>query len=202
MEVHPMVNIQKMAEEQVRAERTKYVIWVGKREGFTRLNLYYYPRFVFQQLRWTPVEEVSVLMVNARRNLLLITSPLHPEDADAIKNNWAMFPEVRMYPIASYIARGNPYHRVLCVRTFPKRKTTRLPHPARFLKNYRWVVYERWGKYEGLLISEEPSVVPYACDHASEVYHIVASDEEDILCFTDLYNPNTVFTIPLFYSCL
>jgi hypothetical protein len=190
--------------EQARAtaERTKYVIRVGKREGMTRLSLYYYPRSIFQHIRWTPIEEVSLLMVNARRELLLITSPLHPEDADAIQRNFAVFPEIRMYPVVSFVGQGNPYQRTICVRAFPKRKTTRLPRFARALKNYRWVVYERWGQYEGLLISEEPPIVPYPCDHASEVYHIVGSDVEDILCFTDLYNPSNTFTIPLSHTCL
>jgi hypothetical protein len=192
------------AKEQVRAtaERTKYLIRIGKREGLTRLSLYYYPRSIFRHIRWTPIEEVSLLMVNARRELLLITSPLHPEDADAIQRNFAVYPEIRMYPIVAYIGRGNPYQRVVCVRTFPKRKTTRLPRFATALKNYRWVVYERAGKYEGLLISEEPPIVPYPCDRASEIYHIVGSDEDDILCFTDLYNPSNIFTIPLSHSCL
>jgi hypothetical protein len=190
--------------EQARAtaERTKYLIRVGKRERLTRLSLYYYPRSLFQQIRWTPIEDVFLLMINTQRNLLLLTSPIHPEDADAIQRNWIMFPEIRMYPVVGYIARGNPYQHTICIRSFPKRKTTRLPRLARGLKNYRWVMYERWGQYEGLLISEEPPIVPYPCDRASEIYHIVGSDEDNILCFTDLYNPSNTFTIPLSHSCL
>ncbi len=184
------------------AERTKYLIRVRKRNGYPLFSLYHYPRTILRRIRWTPIEEASVLLINARRELLLLTSPLHPEDADAIRREWTVFPDIRVYPVVALTGRGTPYQRVFCVRTFPKRKTTRLPRLAQSLQNYRWVIYERWGKYEGLLISEEPKVVPYPCDHSTEAYLITASDAEDEMRFNDLRGIQSDFTIPLSYSCL
>ncbi len=193
-------------EQQARAnaERTKYLVRARKRNGFPLFSLYHYPRTIFRHIRWTPIEEASVLLINAHRELLLLTSPLHPEDAEAIRREWIVFPDIWVYPVVALTGRGTPYQRVFCVRTFPKRKTTRLPRVANSFKNYRWVVYQQWewGQYVGLLISEEPKVVPYPCDHATEAYFITASDAEDEMHFTDLRHLAPKFTVPLSYSCL
>jgi hypothetical protein len=50
---------------------SRYVVRVGKREGLTRLSPEYYPRQIFRNLRWTGLEETSIVQVNTPRALLL-----------------------------------------------------------------------------------------------------------------------------------
>jgi hypothetical protein len=67
------------------------------------------------------------------------------------------------------------------------------------LGHYRWVAVERGDGIEGILISEEPPIVPYPCDFSTEAYLITASEEEDVIRYTELTGHSPEFTIPLFY---
>ena len=182
---------------------TRYVIRIRKQRGLAPYSTEFYLRKIFRVLRRTPIEETSIVLVNPHRYLFLFTSHLHPEDADAIRREFAVFPEVEMYPIVEDVEQGRPYLRYFCVNTFPNRKSTRLPKVAQYLHNYRWVVYEKvGGEKHGILISEEPNVpYPYPADLSSEAYLITASDAEDSIRFDDLTGYRTWFTVPLFYSC-
>jgi len=180
-----------------------YVIRIRKQDGLPPYSPDFYLRKIFRNLQRTPLEDTSIVLINPHRHLYLFTSPLHPEDADAIRSEFAVFPEVEMYPIVEDVEQGNPYLRVFCVRTFPNRKSTRLPRVAKHLSHYRWVVYEMvGGEKHGILISEEPNVIPYPADLASEAYLITACDAEDSIRFADLTGYRTWFSVPLFYSCL
>ena len=181
---------------------TRYVIRIRKRDGLAPLSVEFYLRKIFRALQRTPLEDTSIVLVNPHRNLFLFTSHLHPVDADAIRSEFAVFPEVEMYPIVEDVEQGEPYRGTFCVSTYPNRKSTRLPRVAKYLSNYRWVVYEKvGGEKHGILISEEPNA-PYTADHSSEAFLITASDEEDSIRFDDLTGHRTWFTVPLFYSCL
>jgi len=181
---------------------TRYVVRIRKQDGFPPYSTEFYLRKIFRALRWTPLEDTSIVLINPRRNLFLFTSHIHPEDADAIRSEFAVFPEVEMYPIIEDVEQGKPYLRVFCVNTYPDRKTTRLPKVAKYLSNYRWVVYEKvGGEKHGILISEEPNAF-HPADLSSEAYLITASDAEDSIRFADLTGYRTWFTVPLYYSCL
>jgi len=181
---------------------TRYVVRIRKQDGLPPYSPEFYLRKIFRALRRTELEDTSILLINAHRHLFLFTTHLHPEDADAIRSEFAVFPEVEMYPIIEDVEQGDPYFRVFCVRTFPNRKSTRLPKVAQYLSHYRWVVFEKvGGEKHGILISEEPNVVPYPADHSSEAYLITASDAEDSIRFADLTGYRYWFTVPLFYSC-
>jgi hypothetical protein len=196
-----------MAELMIQTEETQqaqpfvgYFIRIQKRDGYTPLSRECYLRHIFRHLRRTGLEETSIVLINAPRALLLFTSPLHPVDADAIRNTLSLF-GAEMYPIVEDVEQGNPYRGTFCVRILPNRKSTRLPRVAKYLSNYRWVVYEKvGGKKHGILISEEAP--DYIADLASEAFLITASDEEDSIRFADLTGDDTWFTIPLLYSCL
>jgi hypothetical protein len=182
---------------------TRYVIRIRKQDGLPSYSTEFYLRKVFRNLQRTALEDTSIVLINPHRHMFLLTSHLHPEDADAIRKEFAVFPEVEMYPVVEDVEQGDPYLRVFCVRTFPNRKSTRLPKVAGYLSNYRWVVYEKvGGEKHGILISEEPNVFPYPADLSSEAYLITASDEEDSIRFADLTGYRTWFSVPLFYSCL
>jgi hypothetical protein len=181
---------------------TRYVIRIRKQGGLAPYSTEFYLRKFFRVLRRTPIEETSIVLVNPHRYLYLFTSHLYPEDADAIRSEFAVFPEVEMYPVVEDVEQGKPYRHYFCVNTFPNRKSTRLPKVAQYLSNYRWVVYEKvGGEKHGILISEEPNVYPYPADFSSEAYLITASDEEDSIRFDDLTGYRACFTVPLFYSC-
>ena len=181
---------------------SRYVIRVGKREGLTRLSPEYYPRQIFRNLRWTGLEDTSIVQVNTPRALLLFTSHIRPIDADAIRNAFSVFPDVEMYPIVEDVEQGNPYRGTFCVSVYPNRKSTRLPRVAKHLSNYRWVVYEKvGGEKHGILISKEPNAI-YTADFTTDAYLITASDEEDSIRFADLTGYRANFTIPLSYACL
>jgi len=195
-----MVELMMNTEAQTQAppvERgSRYVVRIGKREGLTRLPSEYYPRYILRNLRWTPIEDASIVQVNTPRALLLFTSHLHPYDADDIRKAFNIFPEVEMYPIVEDVEQGKPYWGSFCVQTFPNRKSTRLPRVAKYLCNYRWVVYEKvGGEKHGILISE---IAPhFTADFGSDAYLITASAEEDSVYFHDLTGYNTWFSIPL-----
>jgi len=182
---------------------TRYVIRVRKHYGHAPYSTEFYLRKIFRALQRTPLEDTSIVLVNAPRHLMLFTTHLHPEDADAIRSEFAIFPEVEMFPIVADVEQGQPYRRVFCVRIFSNRKSTRLPRVAKYLSNYRWVVYEKvGGEKHAILISEEPNVYPYPAELCSEAYLITASDAEDSIRFEDLTGFRYWFTVPLFYSCL
>ena len=183
---------------------TRYVVRIGKQGGLTRLSMEYYPRYILRNLQWTPIEETSILRVNAPRALLLFTSHLHHKDAEDLRRAFAVFPEVEMHPIVEDVEQGNPYRGAFCVREYPKRKTTRLPRVAQYLSHYRWVVYEKvGGEKHGILISEEPIYpYPYPADRSSDAYLITASDVEDSVYYEDLTGIRANFSMPLFHTCL
>ena len=180
---------------------SRYFIRIRKQDGLTPFTREYYLRTIFRHLQRTGLEETSIVLISAPRALLLFTSHLHPEDADAIRREWGVFPHIEMYPIVEDVEQGNPYRGTFCVSTYPYRKSTRLPRVAKYLSNYRWVVYEKvGGEKHGILISEEPNAI-YTADLASEAFLITASDEEDSIRYTDLTGYHANFTIPLSYSC-
>ena len=180
---------------------TRYVVRIGKQGGLTRLSVDYYPRHILRNLQWTPIEETSLLRVNAPRALLLFTSHLHHKDAEDLRRAFNTFPEVEMHPIVEDIEQGNPYKGAFCVREYPKRKTTRLPKVAQHLSHYRWVVYEKvGGEKHGILICEEAPHL--TADLSSDAYLITASDEEDSVYYEDLTGIRANFSMPLFHTCL
>ena len=178
---------------------TMYLIRVRKQYGHTRFCANFYLRKIFGNLKRTPVGETSIVLINAPRHLFLTTSHIHPEDAETIRSVFAMFPEVEMYPIVRDVQKGDPYRRyIFCVNIFPPRKTARLPQIAQHLNHYRWVVYEKvGGEKQGILISEEPPIVPYRCELTTEAYLITASEEQDCIRYHDLRGYNADFAEPL-----
>jgi hypothetical protein len=56
----------------------------------------------------------------------------------------------------------------------------------RRIGNYRWVAYEKAGVVEGLLISEEPPVVPYPCEHSTKSYVFTCFGDETFIRRTEL----------------
>jgi len=185
---------------------TRYLIRVRKQYGHTRYCANFYLRKVFRNLKRTEVEDASIILINAPRHLLLITTHIHPEDADTIRREFAMFPEVDMFPILKDVQQGDPFNRyIFCVHITPPRKSTRLPKVAQWVNNYRWVVIEKiGGEKQGILISEEPPTVPYPCVLTTEAYLITVSQEQDCMRFTDLRHYNPAFTEPLsasIYPC-
>jgi hypothetical protein len=91
-----------------------------------------------------------------------------------------------VYPVVRDTVYGYPYTRTFYVRTYPNRKSDRLPKAARQLRDYRWVAYEKAGAVEGLLISEEPPVVPYPCEHSTEAYIFTYFSDEKAVRRTEL----------------
>ena len=197
-----MIETEAQTQAQPFERGSRYVIRVGKREGLTRLSPEYYARQILRNLRWTGLEETSIVQVNTPRALLLFTSHIRPIDADAIRNTFSVFPEVEMYPIVEDVEQGNPYRGTFCVSTYPNRKSTRLPRVAKYLNNYRWVVYEKvGGEKHGILISDKFNNI-YTAELASEAFLITACDAEDSIRFADLTGYRACFSIPLFHSCL
>jgi hypothetical protein len=194
---------QMMAQQatQMAVERgTKYLIRIRKQHGLTRYHADAYVRHIFRHLQRTPMEDFSIVLINAPKHLLLITSHIRREDAYAMFLTWGSFPEVEVYPIVRDEEQGNPYRRVICLRYFPNRKTARKPKVAGWLGHYRWIAFERAGEVEGLLISEEPPIVPYPADLSSEAYLITASEEEDVIRYADLTGYSPDYTVPLYSS--
>ena len=180
---------------------SRYFLRIRKQDGHTPFTREYYLRTIFRHLQRTGLEETSIVLISAPRALLLFTSHLHPEDADAIRKEWGVFPHIEMFPIVEDVEQGKPYRGTFCVSVYPNRKSTRLPRVAKYLSNYRWVVYEKvGGEKHGILISEEAP--HYTADLASEAFLITASDEEDSIRFADLTGYHTWFSVPLFHSCL
>jgi hypothetical protein len=146
------------------------------------------------------MEDFSIVLINTPKHLLLLTSHIRRDDAYTMFLTWGSLPEVEVYPIVADVEEGNPYRRVIYLRFFPDRKTARLPKVAGRLGHYRWVAYKRGGGMEGLLISEEPPIVPYPADLSSEAYLITASEEEGVMRYTDLMGYSFEDTVPLYAS--
>jgi hypothetical protein len=187
-----------MTAEQMTAQQVgdKYLIRVRKQYGHTRFSRDFYLRHIYRLLRHTPMEGVSIVLIEAPRHLLLITSEIHPEDADAIRNTLSLF-EAEMYPIIRDVERGCAYRQVLCVHMYPPRKTAHLPKVAKTVKHYRWVVYGVGNEKQGLLIFEEPPAVLYPREYCGDAYLITASKEQDCLRYTDLTGRFANYTVPL-----
>jgi hypothetical protein len=198
-----MTTTKQMTEKTPAFERgTRYLIRIRKDDGFAPFSVASFLRHIFQSLQRTPIEDTSMVLINAPRYLYLTTTHIHPADAPAILNACEELPETEVYPIVEDIEQGDPYRRYLiCVATFPRRKTARLPKVAQLLKHYRWVAFERGDGIEGILISEEPPVVPYPCSLTTEAYLITASDEEGEIRYRDLRGYEPDFTTPLLHSC-
>lgn len=196
-----MIETEAQTQAQPFVKGSRYFIRIRKQDGHTPFTREYYLRTIFRHLRRTGLEETSIVLIGAPRALLLFTSHLHPEDADAIRREWGVFPHIEMYPIVEDVEQGDPYKGTPLVSVYRNRKSTRLPRVEKYLNNYRWVVYEKvGGEKHGILITKR---LPHLNgDHASEAFLITASDEEDSIRFADLTGYHTWFSIPLFYSCL
>jgi hypothetical protein len=140
-------------------------------------------RHIFNNLSEATVDATAMTLINTRRHLYFITSPLSEEDANRIFNS---LPYVEVYPVVRDTLYGYPYTRTFCVRTYPNRKSDRLPKVVHHIRDYRWVAYEKAGAVAGLLISEEPPVVPYPCEHATEAYIITCFSDEKVVRQTKL----------------
>jgi hypothetical protein len=179
---------------------TKYFIRIRKQAGFTPRFPEYYLRFLFRHLWRTPLEDTSIVQIGLPKCLLLFTSHIHPDDANAISKLGA-YPEVEIRPIVEDVEYGRPYFRTFCVNFYPNRKSIHPPRVAKYLSNYRWVVYttERGNKH-GILISEEPNTfVPEL--RSSHAYLITACLQEDIIYYKDLSGENYDYRVPLSYPC-
>ena len=197
-----MIETEAQTQAQPFVKGTRYFIRIRKQDGHTPFTREYYLRTIFRHLQRTGLEETSIVLISAPRALLLFTSHLHPEDADAIRKEWGVFPHIEMFPIVEDVEQGKPYRGTFCVSVYPNRKSTRLPRVAKYFSNYRWVVYEKvGGEKHGILISEKFNNI-YTAELASEAFLITACDAEDSIRFDDLTGYYTNFTIPLFYSCL
>jgi hypothetical protein len=172
-----------------------YLIRVKKQaDVLTDANRYL--RQIFRNLQRTPAEDTSVILINTRRHLLFLTSPIHREDAYRMFIGWGSLPTVEVYPILRDAEQGYPYRRLICLRYFPNRKSTRLPKVAGELANFRWVAYRKGSEVEGLLISEDGLfTAPYPCELSTEAFLITANADE--LCYSDLIYPSPTFTVPL-----
>jgi len=169
-----------------------YLIRV-KKQADVQTDANYYLRRIFRNLQQS--EDVSVILINTRHHLLFLTSPIHPDDAYRIFSGWGSLPTVEVYPILRDAKQGYPYRRLICLRYFPNRKSTRLPKVAGELADFRWVAYQKGGEVEGLLISEEPKIVPYPCVISTEAFLITADADE--LYYSDLAGYSPDFTVPL-----
>ena len=179
---------------------TRYLIQVRKIGGLPRFCPDFYLKHIFRALRRTEIEDTSIVFISTPSHLLFLTSHIHPEDAERIYKTLPLF-EAEVYPIVEDVEQGKPYRGTPCVRTFPNRKSTRLPRVAKYLSHYRWVVYEKvGGEKHGILISEEAP--HYTATLASEAYLITYSEADDIVRYTDLTGYRANFAHPLFHSCL
>jgi len=195
-----MMTMTKQTETQKQAHiGARYFVRIRKQYGHTRFCANFYIRHILRNLKRTPVGETPILLINAPRHLMLFTSYIHPEDAETIRRNFDMFPEVEMFPVVRDVWEGDPLRRyIFCVNIFPPRKSARLPQITQHLKHYRWIVYEKvGGEKQGILISEEPPVVPYRCELTTEAYLITASEEQDCIRYHDLRGYNADFAEPL-----
>ena len=181
---------------------TRYFIRIRKQDGHTPFTREYYLRTIFRHLQRTGLEETSIVLIGTPRALLLFTSHIHPEDADAIRSEWGIYPHIEMYPIVEDVEQGDPYRGTFCVSVYPNRQSTRQPRVAKYFSNYRGIVYEKvGGEKHGILISEKFNNI-YTAELASEAFLITACDAEDSIRFADLTGYYTWFSVPLFHSCL
>jgi len=175
---------------------TKYLIRVRK-QWDVRTDENAYLRRIFNNLNAGKADATAITLINTRRTFLFLTSPIEREEAYRIFSGWGSLPNVEVYPIIRDTVYGYPYARTICLRTFPNRKSDRLPKATKHIGNYRWVAYEKAGAVEGLLISEEPSVVPYPCEHATEAHIITCFADEKLIRYTALTGIYPEFTFPL-----
>ena len=196
-----MIETEAQTQAQPFVKGNRYFIRIRKQDGHTPFTREYYLRTIFRHLQRTGLEETSIVLIGTPRALLLFTSHIHPEDADAIRREWGVFPHIEMYPIVEDVEQGYPYTGIPCVSVYRNRKSTRPPRVAKCLNNYRWVVYEKvGGEKHGILISK---IVPHRnSDDGSEAFLITACDAEDSIRFADLTGYYTWFSVPLFHSCL
>jgi hypothetical protein len=174
-------------------EGLQYLIRV-KKQADVLTDATPYLRRIFGNLRHTPIDDASAVLLNTPRYLLLITSPIHRADASRMFYGWDN-PAVEVYPIVRDTTVGYPYRRIMCVRTYKYLTSASLPKETEAMAHYRWVVYERGREIDGILISEEPSIVPYPCEHSTEAFLITADQTE--LYFSDLAGYTCDFSLPL-----
>jgi hypothetical protein len=175
----------------------QYLIRVRKQYADVRTDENTYARRIFRHLQPPVAEATTLTLINTRRHFYFLTSPISRDDAYRIFSGWGSLPNVEVYPILRDTEYGYPYRRIMCVRTFLNRKSDRLPKVVRHISNYRWVAYEKAGAVEGLLISEEPPVVPYPCELSTEANIITCFSEEGLIRYTNLVGYYPEFTLPL-----
>jgi len=179
---------------QTYPQGTKYLIRVRK-QWDVRTDENAYLTRIFRNLSETTVNATAITLINTRRHLYFITSPIAREEAERIFGDFSL-PNVEVYPVVRDTVYGYPYIRTFCVRTFRDRKSARLPKVVRHIGNYRWVAYEKAGVVEGLLISEEPPVVPYPCELSTEAHIITCFADEKLIRYTNLVGYYPEFTMP------
>jgi hypothetical protein len=170
----------------------KYLIRVRKQYADVYIDADAILRRIFNGV--SGANATAITLINTRYYYYFITSPLSLDDAYRIFSGWASLPYVEMYPIISDTVHGYPYTHTFCVRTFPNRRTDRLPKVVRDLRDYRWVVYEKAGAVEGLLISAQPPVVPKS-ELSTEAYVITCFADEGFVRRTELAWNNPKYRI-------
>jgi len=137
---------------------------------------------------------VAITLINTRDYFYFITSPLSRDEAYRIFSVYGSLPYIEVYPVVRDTVYGYPYTHTFCVRTYPKRKSDRLPKVAQQLRDYRWVAYEKAGAVEGLLISAQPPVVPKS-ELSTEAYIITCFADEGVVRRTELAWDNPKYRI-------
>jgi hypothetical protein len=171
---------------QTQQTNRKYLIRVRKQYADVYTDADAIVRRIFNSLSEATANATAITLINTRKYYYFITSPLSRDDAYRIFSGWGSLPYVEVYPVISDTVYGYPYTHTFCVRTYPNRRTDRLPKVAHKLRDYRWVAYEKAGAVEGLLISEEPPVVPYPCELSTEAHIITCFADENIVRRTEL----------------
>ena len=169
---------------QTQQTNRKYLIRVRKQYADVRTDADAILRRIFNSLN--DASGVAITLINTRRYYYFITAPISRDDAYRIFSGWGSLPYIEVYPVVRDIVYGYPYTHTFCVRTFPYRRTDRLPKVAQHMRNYRWVAYEKAGAVKGLLISEQPPVAPYPCELSTEAYVITYFADDNIVRRTAL----------------
>jgi len=150
---------------------------------------------IFNNLSGATANATAITLINTRRHFYFITSPLSRDDACRIFSEWGSLPYIEVYPVVRDTVYGYPYTHTFCVRTYPNRRTDRLPKVVRDIRDYRWVAYEKAGAVEGLLISAQPPVVSKS-ELSTEACVITCFADENIVRRTELAWDNPKYRIP------
>jgi hypothetical protein len=167
---------------QTQQTNRKYLIRVRKQYADVYTDADAILRRIFNSVR---DGDVAITLINTRHYFYLITSPLSRDDAYRIFSGWGSLPYIEVYPVVRDTVYGYPYTHTFCVRTYPNRRTDRLPKVVRDIRDYRWVAYEKAGAVEGLLISAQPPVVSKS-ELSTEACVITCFADENIVRRTEL----------------